>query len=256
MIIMPQINLNSYPAVAPKKVLLYGKPGTGKTTASKYLPCKPSETYMLSFDNSFRYIPEWQNNGNIWIIDGNDPLHDLLNFTRWFIQGRNYQRYKSLVVDNITSYQDAWFGQAAKNSRDGLTVQIQYYNEFNILMKRFFATLTQLPLNILYTAWAEDKAFKDKNGNDSVRIQPSMRPTVRDFLEGSCDMVGYIRVMPDGKRAVYLSGTETLDAKNRLDNRKGCWIEDLFKTPQPQQPKPQGEHKMTQPESQSEKSAG
>ena len=57
--------------------LVYGTPGVGKTTLSKYLK---GRTYLLSLDDSFHRIDFWQGNDDIWTIDPDKPIEDLNDF--------------------------------------------------------------------------------------------------------------------------------------------------------------------------------
>ena len=59
---------------------------------------------------------------------------------------------------------------------------------------------------------------------------PQIRTSVLNQLLGLTDVVGRIIVNPKtGNRGVILEGDNSVYAKNRLDDRKACKIEDLFK---------------------------
>lgn len=220
---MPLRNIKEEKKLATK-ILLYGKPGTGKTTASKYLKGK---TFMFSLDNSFHRIPEWKKSSDVWTVDTNRPVQDAADFCRWF--NKNGDKYTNIVVDNLTNYQRIWFSDAAKQTRSGMDNKIQDYGRYNTFMTRMLGYFIALPQTVLFTTWEEVDDTTDEKGGQLKVVRPSLRSVVRDYLEGNCDMVARLIVSPEGRRGCYLLGTASIDAKNRLDNRKGCKVEDLFK---------------------------
>ena len=60
---------------------------------------------------------------------------------------------------------------------------------------------------------------------------PDIRKNILNNFEGLCDVVARLVVSkdPDGneKRGFILQPTQSIYAKNRLDDRKGCKVEEL-----------------------------
>ena len=93
--------------------LVYGVPGVGKTTLSKYLKGK---TYLLSLDDSFHRIEFWRGKPDIWAIDTQEPIIDLNNFTQTF----KPEDYDNLVIDNLSNLQKLFFVERARHTKSGL----------------------------------------------------------------------------------------------------------------------------------------
>lgn len=211
---------------APKenyRWLVYGVPGVGKTTLSKYLKGK---TYLLSLDNSFRRIPFWQGNNDIWVVDTDKPIEDIQDFYDSF----DPNKYDNLVVDNISNLQKLFFIEKAKETKTGLDNKMSDYNEWTTYVTRFVSSIFKWNINILVTAWETQTKVTDPSGQEFMQFGPDIRPNPRDYLMGNCDLVARMIQKPQtGERGLIMQGSIDTYAKNRLDGRKGCKAEELFK---------------------------
>lgn len=217
---MPAFNWDN---ANPKyRYTVYGVPGVGKTTLSKYLKGK---TYLLSLDDSFHRVEYWQGKKDIWSIDPEKPIEDLSDFVRNF----DPAKYDNLVIDNLSNLQKLWFIEKAKETRTGLDNKIQHYGEFTNWLIRFISKLFQYNINIVVTAWEKQFKVTDARGQEFMQYGPDLRESARDYLMGNSDVVGRLLVNSKGERGLVLEGTIETYAKNRLDDRKGCKVEELFK---------------------------
>ena len=201
--------------------LVYGVPGAGKTTLAGMLKGK---TYLLSLDDSFHRIKVWQNKP-IWAIDPEKPIEDLTEFVREF----KPEEYDNLVIDNISSFQSDWFIEQGRKSKNGISNELQHFSQWTNYFLRVMTAIYSKPINIYVTAWEDTRDLNLETGQIITQYVPEVRGSVLNKLLGLTDVVGRIIVNEKtGGRGVVLEGSEGTYAKNRLDKRTVCAIEEVF----------------------------
>jgi len=205
------------------RVAIYSKPGVGKTSASKYMPGK---TLVVPFDHSEKVLGGTDIETETF--DKSIPTKELARLIT-DLPGE-LKGFNNLVLDNVSSLEKSWFIEQGRNSKSGVRNELQDYSGWTNFFIRVIDSFYKLPVNIYVTAWEKQYDVESMSGQTFNQYSPMLRDQVRDTFMGLTDVVGRLLINPEtGKRGVILEGNDGIFAKNRLDSRKACAIEDLFK---------------------------
>lgn len=214
------------------RVLLYGKPGLGKTSAVKGLT---GRTLVLSLDNSHKVLSGIPNiyvrtidDEGLESFNRNEPIEDINVFLKEL--DVIISDYDNLVIDNVTSFQSDWLIERGRSSKGGIRNEIQDYGDWTNYFLRIMTKIYGLPINVYVTAWEDTKEISLEDGRVITQFVPKIRKQVLSELLGWTDVVGRIKVNPNtGNRGAILEGNDGIYAKNRIDSRTACPIDELFK---------------------------
>ncbi|MCI2095873.1 AAA family ATPase [Lactococcus cremoris] len=214
------------------RVLLYGKPGLGKTSAVKGLT---GRTLVLSLDNSHKVLSGIPNidvrtidDEGLESFNRNEPIEDINVFLKEL--DVVISDYDNLVIDNVTSFQSDWLIERGRSSKGGIRNEIQDYGDWTNYFLRIMTKIYGLPINVYVTAWEDTQEISLEDGRVITQFVPKIRKQVLSELLGWTDVVGRIKVNPNtGNRGAILEGNDGVYAKNRIDSRTACPIDELFK---------------------------
>lgn len=205
------------------RVIIYSKPGVGKTSSIKYLKGK---TLVLDLDNSSKVLEGLD--VDVIQFDRSKPEEELIKFLKKAPEIT--KAYNNLVIDNISSLEKDWFVEKGRNSHNGISNELQDYSQWTNYFARIMIVAYSLDnINILTTAWETQNDVTTETGQTFSQYAPQIRKSVRDGLLGMADVVGRVVINPKtGGRGVILQGNDGIFAKNRLDDRTSAPIEELY----------------------------
>lgn len=220
---MKVINLANEKRSTNWRICLYAKPGTGKTFTVKFLK---GSTFVLDLDNSSKVLAG--ENFQVAKFDRTKPIEEMSDFISKILPDASKQ-FDNIVIDNVSSLEKDWFIEKGRESKNGITNELQHYSMWTNYFTRLISAIYQADCNILVTAWERQRQITTETGQMFNQYAPDLRDSVLNTFMGLTDIVGRLVVKPkDNARGVILEGNDGIYAKNRLDDRKGCLVEELF----------------------------
>lgn len=207
--------------------LIYGSQGVGKTSSIKHLPGK---TLVVDIDKSSRVL-KGEENIDIVSIDTHNIWESWVETAAELIKNKELiAEYDNLVIDNISElFRSALanLGRVGKNNR---VPAMSDYQRVDFVIIDSLRALKKLPIRLFFTAWEEKDTYEAENGQTFSQMSPEIRRTIKNNFLGLCDVVARLVVAKrddEEVRGFILQPTNEVVAKNRLDDRSGCPVEEL-----------------------------
>ncbi|MDQ0268916.1 AAA family ATPase [Cytobacillus purgationiresistens] len=203
------------------KIIIYSKPGDGKTTVAGLLPGK---TLVLDIDGTSQVL-EGYANVDVAKIDVGDPHQSILDF--FAIAKANISNYDNIFVDNLTHYQKLWLMHRGEKTKSGMP-ELKDYALFDNHLLKVVETFNGLDANIIYSAWETTRSIIHDDGQQYNQFIPDIRDKIVNHVMGIVHVVARLVRKTDGARGFILEGNQSIFAKNHLDQRIGCIQEELI----------------------------
>lgn len=207
--------------------LLYAGPGMGKTTALKFFP---GNTLVLDIDKSSAVL-RGEPNIDIAIIDTHDMWDQWMETVKQLIGGAA-KPYDTIVVDNISELFRACLANLGRVGKNNRVPSMADYQRVDFTIMDSLRALKKTGKRIVFTAWETSDTWTESNGQSFNRAMPDIRKSILTNFLGLCDVIARLTVTEeeDGKvkRGFILQPTQSVFAKNRLDDRRGCLVEELI----------------------------
>lgn len=219
--------------------LLYCPPGVGKSTAIGLIAeASEGNTLVLDVDRTITKTlakkEVVKDTSKIFIeqvdnIDTFDAWTTLLMDLKALSDSGQLKAadIRTIAVDNISELERCILSDlGAKGKNKGVPAMADYqYMQFKLVNSlRFMKTLG---VNVVWTAWEISEQFTHPDGTQYTRLIPKCSAKIVDNICGLCDVVGKILVNKDGQHGILLEATQNIYAKNQIDSRKACKVEEF-----------------------------
>lgn len=221
----------------PYTALFYCSTGVGKTTTAGLIAEKSKgKTLILDVDRTIatslgkgeivkdisRIYIRQVDNVHTW-SDWESVLKELSDMKK-----NGKLDYENIVVDNISELERCILSDLGSQGKNkGVPAQADYqYMQFKLVNSLRF--MKSLGVNVIWTAWETYENYTHPDGTQYTRSYPKISAKIVDNICGLCDIVGKIVAKPDGTRGIVLEATQNIYAKNQIDSRKGCLVEEFI----------------------------
>lgn len=175
------------------KILLYGSPATGKTTAALTWP----NPLVLNFDNNLRSgvaeIPFWSAEFIDSIAKRTHPAHppNRRDALRHILRSGKFDASQTVIVDSLTRVQSAYDMQENAEppplTKSGQIDTLKLFRLRLAFFDEMLSLLGALPCTVICIAHQQFE--RDDDGNQSARVKPMLGGQAGDRLPAFFSMV-------------------------------------------------------------------
>ena len=222
----------------PFTALLYCAPGVGKSTAIGLIAeASEGNTLVLDVDRTItKTLAKGEivkNTDKILVhkIDNIDTFKDWTDVLKELTDTDFLKKndIRTVAVDNISELERCILADlGSKGKNKGVPAMADYqYMQFKLVNSLRY--MKAWGINVVWTAWETAEDFVHPDGTKYTRLVPKISSKIVDNICGLCDVVGKILINKDGVHGILLEATQNIYAKNQIDSRKGCKVEDFIK---------------------------
>lgn len=222
----------------PYTALLYCPPGVGKSTAIGLIAeASEGKTLVLDIDrtitNTIAKKEVVKDSSKLYIqqidnIKTFDDWTNVLKELKEMVDSGEFD-FENIAVDNISELERCILSDLGSQGRNkGVPAMGDYqYMQFKLVNSlRYMKTFG---CNVIWTAWETMEQFTAPDGTGYNRFVPKISSKIVDNICGLCDVVGKIGVNKDGEHKILLEATQNIYAKNQIDSRKVCEVQNFAK---------------------------
>ena len=221
----------------PRKItaLIYCAPGVGKSTALGII-AKQSKGRTLVLDVDRTFVNAMAKVGGAEKVDIIE-IDNVKTFEDWkrtledldSMNDRGELDYENIAVDNISELERCILSDLGRQGKNrGVPAQADY-QYMQVALVNSLRGMKTWGKNIFWTAWETTEQFQNPDGSYYTRLFPKVSAKILDNICGLCDVVAKIHVNKDGARGFIMEATQNTYAKNQLDDRKVCRVENFIK---------------------------
>lgn len=223
---------------SPYTALLYCPPGVGKSTAIGLIAENTKgKTLVLDIDRTIdKTIAKNEvvkDSSRIYTVKV-DNIHTFEDWTENLkelkvMKDEGKLDFENIAVDNISELERCILSDLGSQGKNKGVPAMGDYQYMQFKLVNSLRYMKELGVNIIWTAWEDCGNFVMPDGTSYTRVVPKISNKIVDNICGLCDVVGRIFVNKDGRHGVLLEATQNVYAKNQIDSRKACKVEEFCK---------------------------
>ena len=244
-----ELNRIDKPKALNFTALLYCAPGVGKSTAIGLIAeASEGNTLVLDVDRTItRTLQKGEvvkDVSKVLTVDienrgKNDDLGISGTYTAWtqtikelgendceFLRKNNIT---TVAVDNISELERCILADLGAQGKNKGVPAMADYQYMQFMLVNSLRYMKSWGVNIVWTAWEDVRSIVAVDGTSYSQYVPKISAKIVDNICGLCDVVGKILAKTDGVHGIILEATQSVYAKNQIDDRKGCLVEDFAK---------------------------
>ena len=193
-------------------VLLYGQPKTGKTTTAAQFP----QALLCAFETGYLAIPGVMA----------QPVNKWSEFKQILKQldsDQARQQFKNVIVDTVDIAYDLCEKYICNQNGVSTVGDLAYGKGYALAKKEFDEALRRIPqmgYGLVMISHAQDKTFKDENGDEYQQIVPTLANQPRLVVDRMSDIIGYAHPFQEEDGTVhttlFMRGTPRFVAGSRF----------------------------------------
>lgn len=195
----PESDLSKY------LILLYGKPGIGKTT----LAAQFDDPYFLMFEAGSKALSLYKDSIPTW-----------KRFKKKILELEESDRFKTVVMDTYARAYELCMEYVCEDMGIDHPTDAGYGKAWNAVDREFTSAMSRLSLSgrgTILICHATEKEIEQPDGSDKEMITPDSTKQAMKFLDRAVDLAAYYYYGANEKRYIRIKGTENVYAKNRID---------------------------------------
>lgn len=187
-------------------ILIYGKPGIGKTT----LAAQFEDPYFLMFEAGAKALSLYQDKINSW--------------KRFLKKIKELEsepdRFKTVVLDTYARAYELCMEYVCADMGIDHPTDAGYGKAWNAVDREFTSAMSRLSLSgrgTILICHSTEKEIEQPDGSERQMIVPDATKQAMKFLDRSVDLYAYYYYAKNGRPWIRIKGTEEVIAKNRID---------------------------------------